>query len=133
MPRSTSNESQNEIAQENQGRGSNTHEDQQQHHGEHTGAEKIVEGTATSSSSEPQHATTNAATSASSAEPEGAKEQLDKSPGEKAFFKLLHSEFRKATHFFDKAQTEFEIREERVREGMEIMKQPKADTTHQAD
>ena len=83
-------------------------EEQQQqhhhhHHGEHVGDEKMTEG----------------------AEPvEGAREQLGKSPGEVAFFKLLHAEFKKATYFFDKAQTEFEIREERVREGMEIMKQP---------
>ena len=41
-----------------------------------------------------------------------------------AFFKLLHAEFNKAEHFFEKAQQEFVIREERVREGMNIMKQP---------
>lgn len=52
------------------------------------------------------------------------KQALGKNPGEIAFFKLLHSEFRKATHFFDKAQLEFSIREERVHEGMEIMKRP---------
>jgi SPX domain len=51
-------------------------------------------------------------------------EVINKSPGEVAFFKLLHSEFKKASHFFDKAQQEFVIREERVREGMEIMKRP---------
>jgi SPX domain protein involved in polyphosphate accumulation len=51
-------------------------------------------------------------------------ESMGKSPGEIAFFKLLHSEFRKATHFFDRATEEFTIREERVREGMEIMRQP---------
>jgi hypothetical protein len=51
-------------------------------------------------------------------------DRLGKSPGEVAFFKLLHAEFNKATHFFDKAQQEFIIREERVREGMNIMKQP---------
>lgn len=49
---------------------------------------------------------------------------IEKSPGEIAFFKLLHSEFKKATHFFEKAQVEFTIRELRVREGMEIMKRP---------
>ena len=49
---------------------------------------------------------------------------IEKAPGEVAFFKLLHSEFKKATHFFEKAQDEFVIREERVREGMEIMKRP---------
>jgi SPX domain len=52
------------------------------------------------------------------------KEELGKNPGEIAFFKLLHAEFKKASHFFDKAQQEFAIREERVREGMEIMKRP---------
>jgi hypothetical protein len=51
-------------------------------------------------------------------------EELGKSPGEIAFFKLLHSELKKATHFFERAQEEFSIREERVQEGMEIMKQP---------
>ena len=49
---------------------------------------------------------------------------IGKSPGEVAFFKLLHAELKKATHFFERAQQEFLIREERVREGMEIMKQP---------
>lgn len=49
---------------------------------------------------------------------------IGKSPGEVAFFKLLHSEFKKASHFFDRATEEFKIREERVREGMEIMRQP---------
>lgn len=49
---------------------------------------------------------------------------IGKSPGEIAFFKLLHAEFKKATHFFDRAQQEYIIREERVRKGMEIMKQP---------
>lgn len=49
---------------------------------------------------------------------------IGKSPGEVAFFKLLHSEFKKASHFFDRATEEFTIREARVREGMEIMKQP---------
>jgi len=49
---------------------------------------------------------------------------ITKNPGEVAFFKLLHSEFKKALHFFDRATDEFTIREERVREGMNIMKQP---------
>ena len=49
---------------------------------------------------------------------------MGRSPGEVAFFKLLHSELWKAEHFFGKAQEEFAIREERVREGMEIMKKP---------
>lgn len=51
-------------------------------------------------------------------------DSIGKSPGEIAFFKLLHSEYKKASHFFDGAQQEFAIREERVREGAEIMKQP---------
>lgn len=50
------------------------------------------------------------------------KDELGKNPGEIAFFKLLHAEFKKASFFFDKAQQEFAIREERVREGIEIMK-----------
>jgi len=49
---------------------------------------------------------------------------MGKSPGERAFFKLLHLEFKKASHFFDRATEEFTIREERVREGMEIMRKP---------
>ena len=49
---------------------------------------------------------------------------MGKSPGEVAFFKLLHAELKKAIHFFERATDEFSIREERVREGMRIMKQP---------
>ena len=49
---------------------------------------------------------------------------MGKSPGEVAFFKLIHSEFKKASHFFDRATEEFAIREERVRQGMEIMRKP---------
>lgn len=49
---------------------------------------------------------------------------IEKAPGEVAFFKLLHCEFKKASHFFENAEREFIIREERVREGMEIMKRP---------
>uniref|UniRef100_A0A7S2A9F4 SPX domain-containing protein n=1 Tax=Trieres chinensis TaxID=1514140 RepID=A0A7S2A9F4_TRICV len=52
------------------------------------------------------------------------KQSIGKSPGEVAFFKLLHSEFKKAVHFFERAQEEFSIREGRIREGMEIMKKP---------
>lgn len=48
---------------------------------------------------------------------------LQRNPGEIAFFKLLHAEFHKATRFFEKAVVEFAIREERVREGMEIVQQ----------
>jgi SPX domain protein involved in polyphosphate accumulation len=48
--------------------------------------------------------------------------KMARNPGEVAFFRLLNSELRKAIHFFDKAQLEFEIREARVREGIEIMR-----------
>mmetsp|Transcript_20796 Transcript_20796/g.41748 ORF Transcript_20796/g.41748 Transcript_20796/m.41748 type:complete len:472 (+) Transcript_20796:76-1491(+) len=48
--------------------------------------------------------------------------EMSRNPGEVAFFKLLNSELKKAIHFFDKAQLEFEIREARVREGIEIMR-----------
>ena len=82
---------------------------QEQHHGDHTGAEKFTD--VSDHANEPT---------------EAAHVQLGRSPGEVAFFKLLHAEFKKATYFFEKAQAEFEIREERVREGMEIMKQPNA-------
>ena len=55
---------------------------------------------------------------------EDTRENLNRSPGEVAFFKLLHAEFKKAIFFFEKAQQEFVIREERVREGSKIMEQP---------
>jgi hypothetical protein len=48
--------------------------------------------------------------------------QMSRHPGEVAFFKLLNSELKKAIHFFDKAQLEYEIREARVREGIGIMR-----------
>uniref|UniRef100_A0A6V2DDP1 SPX domain-containing protein n=1 Tax=Ditylum brightwellii TaxID=49249 RepID=A0A6V2DDP1_9STRA len=56
--------------------------------------------------------------------PKKVLEHMGKSPGEIAFFKLLHAELKKAIYFFDRAQQEFMIREERVREGMAIMKKP---------
>lgn len=51
-----------------------------------------------------------------------AAAKMSRNPGEVAFFKLLNSELKKAIHFFDRAQSEFEIREARVREGTAIMK-----------
>jgi hypothetical protein len=48
--------------------------------------------------------------------------KMARNPGEVAFFRLLNSELRKAIHFFDKAQLEFEIREARVCEGIDIMR-----------
>ena len=49
---------------------------------------------------------------------------MGKSPGEIAFFTLLHSELKKTTKFFDRTKQEFGLREERVREGIEIMRKP---------
>ncbi|CAB9514747.1 SPX domain-containing protein 2 [Seminavis robusta] len=58
---------------------------------------------------------------------------LGRSPGEIAFFKLLHTEVKKASHFFEQAQKEYQIREERVRKGMELVKNERAagDTTEE--
>lgn len=49
--------------------------------------------------------------------------EMKRSPDEIAFFKLLNLELKKAINFFDNAQLEFEIREARVREGIDIMRQ----------
>ena len=49
------------------------------------------------------------------------REDMLKSPGEIAFFKFLHAEMKKADHFFVKAQEEIAIREERVRDGLDII------------
>lgn len=49
-------------------------------------------------------------------------ETIKKNPGEVLFFKLLHGEFQKAVHFFDRVIDEFHIREERVLDGMQIVK-----------
>lgn len=46
------------------------------------------------------------------------------SPGEKAFFRLLHFELKKTQKFFSQTQKELQIREERVREGFDVMKRP---------
>jgi len=46
---------------------------------------------------------------------------MNRSPGEITFFKLLHSELNKACRFFQNAEQEFSLREERIREGKEIM------------
>lgn len=54
----------------------------------------------------------------------GAVKAMGKSPGEIAFFKLLHSEFKKSCVFFQKAEEEMSIREARVQEGYEIMQRP---------
>ena len=51
---------------------------------------------------------------------------MNKSPGEVTFFKLLHSELKKSIHFFSRAQAEFAIRHERVKDAMEYSKQPGA-------
>lgn len=49
---------------------------------------------------------------------------LGRTPGEIAYFKLLHAELKKAARFFERTEQEFVMREERVREGMDIMKHP---------
>lgn len=82
----------------------------QQNHGDNT--------------AEPEFSLTDQASVDSASGGEKRKEELGKNRGEIAFFKLLHAEFKKASHFFDRAQQEYMIREERVREGMEIMKKP---------
>ena len=52
------------------------------------------------------------------------KENIGTSPGERAFFKLLRLELNKAMKFFERAKQELSIRNERVRDGIEIMKNP---------
>jgi len=49
-------------------------------------------------------------------------QEMMKRPGEVAFFRLLHSELHKARRFFDGAQKELQIREERIRESINIVK-----------
>lgn len=53
-------------------------------------------------------------------------EEIGTNPGEIIFFKLLHTELKKAEHFFERAQVEFTIREERVRESVFIIKRSKS-------
>jgi len=49
--------------------------------------------------------------------------EMGANPGEITFFKLLHSELKKAIYFFGTTVQEFIIRERRVRDGVELMKQ----------
>jgi len=49
-------------------------------------------------------------------------EEMGKSPGEIAFFKLVYGELNKTSEFFEQAQEEFTIREKRVQGGVKIMK-----------
>lgn len=51
-------------------------------------------------------------------------EEMGKSPGEIAFFKLVYGELNKTSEFFEQAQEEFTIREKRVQGGVKIMKRP---------
>lgn len=67
---------------------------------------------------------TTGTTATQNSKKETRKENMGKSPGEIAFFKLLHSELKKATTFFERAKQEFTIREARVREGIEIFRKP---------
>lgn len=94
--------------------GANNSDDSQVHidkTGENTKQEQNIESSA-------------ASPSADSPNQHHDVQSMGNSPGEVAFFKLLHSEFKKASHFFDRATDEFTIREERVREGMAIMRKP---------
>eukprot|EP00551_Chaetoceros_affinis_P002356 CAMPEP_0203636346 /NCGR_PEP_ID=MMETSP0088-20131115/2909_1 /ASSEMBLY_ACC=CAM_ASM_001087 /TAXON_ID=426623 /ORGANISM="Chaetoceros affinis, Strain CCMP159" /LENGTH=342 /DNA_ID=CAMNT_0050490455 /DNA_START=130 /DNA_END=1158 /DNA_ORIENTATION=+ len=52
------------------------------------------------------------------------KASIGTSPGEIAFFKFLRAELNKASCFFGRAKQELSIREERLRNGIEILKQP---------
>jgi hypothetical protein len=88
-----------------------------QHHGDRTAEDSVREGSGVVPSTDAQ---------AASAQIKQDLDAIEKSPGEVAFFKLLHAELKKTTYFFERAQQEFSIREERVREGMEIMKRPNA-------
>mmetsp|Transcript_19332 Transcript_19332/g.28607 ORF Transcript_19332/g.28607 Transcript_19332/m.28607 type:complete len:360 (-) Transcript_19332:6-1085(-) len=49
-------------------------------------------------------------------------QEMMRRPGEIAFFRLLHSELNKAQRFFDGAQKEVQIQEERIRESIQIVK-----------
>jgi hypothetical protein len=117
------------------------HNDQHQNHGDDTGGEKALPQqeqqqqqqvpnqvpqchVSRSVSTSSVHVGAPASSPSSHPQPQHDAQSMGKSPGEVAFFKLLHAEFKKATHFFDRATEEFAIREERVREGVEIMKQP---------
>jgi hypothetical protein len=68
---------------------------------------------------------TNQPHSASSPQDGCQSREIDtirRKPGEILFFKLLHAEFQKAVHFFDRMIDELTIREERVVEGCEIVR-----------
>ena len=79
------------------------------------GGKKAKAGkTAEEKESVPQHPTVALAQL-----PDTSQTSMSKHPGEVAFFKLLHSELKKAQHFFERAQREFAIREERVKDAME--------------
>jgi SPX domain len=45
---------------------------------------------------------------------------LQRNPAEVAFFRLLHDEFHKAVYFIGATESEFALREERLRHGIEI-------------
>lgn len=49
---------------------------------------------------------------------------MSRSVGEKTFFRLLFEELGKTKKFFDQAQKEFSIREERLQVGVKIVKKP---------
>jgi len=51
-------------------------------------------------------------------------QRVEKNPGEIAFFKLLHSELKKAEHFFERAEEQYNIRERRVLDSIQIVRKP---------
>ena len=81
-------------------------------------AEKAKSSSRSSSPSTASHSSNDAKI------PETNEKVMGRCPGEIVFFQALHSELKKANHFFERAQQEFAIREERIVEGMKIMKKP---------
>ena len=65
-----------------------------------------------------------AAAAAASKAMASATKVIATSPGEITFFRLLRAELNKAVRFFERAKQELSIREERMREGIDIMKKP---------
>eukprot|EP00934_Nitzschia_sp_Nitz4_P003953 Nitzschia sp. Nitz4//scaffold107_size73032//51277//52364//NITZ4_005766-RA/size73032-augustus-gene-0.102-mRNA-1//-1//CDS//3329532611//3943//frame0 len=100
------------------------HDVQVQQRGDNTG-ETTTPGVNHSSSSGSATSSQHAALSSSTSW--GARiippPSISKRPGEVAFFKMLHSEFKKAENFMTQTTLEFQIREERVVRGLAIFKE----------
>ncbi len=54
--------------------------------------------------------------------PASTTPSLGQCPGEVTFFRLLHAELKKIEFFFEETTKEFQIREQRVRNGVDIIK-----------